>query len=101
MHANIAALGSAVPVVALSYSHKTPGIMALFGQDDCVIDGRAVTAQRLIQTLHAVWASREARRTAIGAALKAVREDARDNVRIIETLTTKSRRSSRALEPTR
>src|SRR5690606_15249443 len=43
MHANIAALSSGVPVVALSYSHKTTGIMAMFGQESRVIDGRSLT----------------------------------------------------------
>jgi colanic acid/amylovoran biosynthesis protein len=36
MHANIAALSSAVPVLAISYSHKTPGIMQMFAQQDSV-----------------------------------------------------------------
>jgi len=36
MHANIAALSSAVPVLAISYSHKTLGIMQMFSQDDNV-----------------------------------------------------------------
>ncbi len=38
MHANIAALGSGVPVVALAYSHKFHGIMSEFGQQDFVLD---------------------------------------------------------------
>jgi colanic acid/amylovoran biosynthesis protein len=36
MHANIAALSSGVPVLAISYSHKTPGIMQMFSQGDNV-----------------------------------------------------------------
>ena len=38
MHANIAALSSGVPVLAISYSHKTPGIMQMFSQGDNVIE---------------------------------------------------------------
>jgi len=36
MHANIAALSSCVPTVALSYSHKTPGIMSSCGVGEFV-----------------------------------------------------------------
>lgn len=38
MHANIASLSSRVPVLALSYSHKTPGIMAACGLGNMVLD---------------------------------------------------------------
>lgn len=38
MHANIASLSSNVPVLALAYSHKTPGIMQACGLGDMVLD---------------------------------------------------------------
>ncbi len=38
MHANIASLSSNVPVLALAYSHKTPGIMRACGLEDMVLD---------------------------------------------------------------
>ena len=38
MHANLAALSSGVPCLALSYSLKTPGIMSRFGLQDYVLD---------------------------------------------------------------
>jgi colanic acid/amylovoran biosynthesis protein len=86
MHANIAALGSGVPVVALSYSHKTPGIMRLFGQSDCVIDGRALTAGELLALLRGVWSRRAAVRRDILTALADVTRGARQNVDIIAGL---------------
>jgi colanic acid/amylovoran biosynthesis protein len=55
MHANIAGLSSTVPVLALAYSHKTPGIMQACGLGDMVLDVDAfgpddirVAAARLI-----------------------------------------------------
>lgn len=38
MHANIASLSSKVPVLAMAYSHKTPGIMRACGLEDMVLD---------------------------------------------------------------
>ena len=38
MHANIAALSSHVPTLAMAYSHKTPGIMAECGMADYWLD---------------------------------------------------------------
>lgn len=38
MHASIGAVTTGVPVASISYSHKTPGVMAQFGLGDYVID---------------------------------------------------------------
>ncbi len=51
MHANIGALSSAVPVVALSYSHKTLGIMRFFGQEGLVIPGERLDDRTLLSML--------------------------------------------------
>ncbi|MEO1085089.1 MAG: polysaccharide pyruvyl transferase family protein [Acidobacteriota bacterium] len=59
MHANIAALGSGVPVVALEYSHKTPGILRLFGQEDASCPVRAFDAQQVWATLEDRWRRRD------------------------------------------
>lgn len=47
MHANIAALSSGVPTVAIAYSHKTPGIMAEFGMGEFVLQAQSLTARSL------------------------------------------------------
>lgn len=48
MHANIAALSSGVPILAISYSHKTPGIMKMFGQEDQVCSIERFTESELL-----------------------------------------------------
>lgn len=47
MHANIGALTSHVPTVAISYSHKTPGIMAACGLGESVTAVETMTAESL------------------------------------------------------
>lgn len=59
MHANIAALSSGVPVVALSYSHKTPGIMSLLGQSEYVVAARDYFAGELPGKLRGLYRNRE------------------------------------------
>jgi colanic acid/amylovoran biosynthesis protein len=81
MHANIAALSSGIPVVAISYSHKTPGIMAQFGQQGYVVDG-ALDAALLNAKLDRLWHDRaEAAETIAHAAIR-VLADAQRNVTI-------------------
>lgn len=47
MHANIAALSAAVPTIAISYSHKTDGIMNDFGMGDWVAPVATMTGESL------------------------------------------------------
>jgi len=49
MHANIAALSSFVPTVAISYSHKTAGIMDMCGQLEYVVDVLQLDEMELIK----------------------------------------------------
>jgi colanic acid/amylovoran biosynthesis protein len=51
MHANIAALSSAVPVLAISYSHKTAGIMQMFSQQDNVSEIEKIDSASFQNTL--------------------------------------------------
>lgn len=55
MHANIAALTSGIPTLAIAYSHKTDGIMQLFDQSGFVCDIATLDANELLdrfKTLH-------------------------------------------------
>ncbi len=54
MHANIAALSSKVPVAAIAYSHKTPGIMSRLGLDRFVLDVAELTADSVSALLSGV-----------------------------------------------
>ncbi len=82
MHANIAALSQGIPVVALSYSHKTPGIMAMLGQRERALDGSRLEAERLLETLTATWEQRREVRSHIESRLAQVRRSAANNIDI-------------------
>jgi len=86
MHANIAALGSGVPVIALSYSHKTSGIMEAFGQADAVVAPSEVTADHLDRTIDHVGASESDRRRQILDALQRTQAAARTNIEVVATV---------------
>lgn len=83
MHANIAALSSGVPVVALSYSHKTPGIMALFGQEGLVVDGAELSTEALERKLAAAWQDRREIRAALERAAVSLRAAAAENLEVV------------------
>ena len=87
MHANIAALSSEVPVVALSYSHKTPGIMRLLGQEDLVCPIAELDRADLLEKVADVLGHREERAHTLAERLPAVRARASRNIElVVETL---------------
>lgn len=51
MHANISALRMNVPVIAISYSHKTDGIMELAGLNEFVIPYNYLEIEQLIEKI--------------------------------------------------
>jgi len=59
MHANIAALSTCVPVVAISYSIKTPGLMKLCGLEDYYIEFKDLTEDQLISKISEAWENRD------------------------------------------
>lgn len=86
MHANIAALSSSVPVVALSYSHKTPGIMAACGLADFVVPAAEITAERLEALIDQAVSERDALSTRLAEAVGDMRRQARRNFEILARL---------------
>lgn len=60
MHANIAALSSAVPTVAISYSHKTDGIMSDHGMGNLVAPVATMTEDSLAALLAFAFRERDA-----------------------------------------
>jgi colanic acid/amylovoran biosynthesis protein len=58
MHANIAALSSHVPTVAISYSHKTPGIMRACGVERLALPVERLTEAQLSELLAEVYSRR-------------------------------------------
>jgi colanic acid/amylovoran biosynthesis protein len=58
MHANIAALSSMVPVCAISYSHKTPGIMSTLGQEEFVCSIESITHDEIYSKVTSIYNKR-------------------------------------------
>lgn len=89
MHANIAALDSGVPVLAIGYSHKTRGILHDLGLDDWVLSSQAIEADALIGRIESLFAGASGYRTRLAAMLPEMRRRSAESidavVRILET----------------
>lgn len=94
MHANIAALSSGVPTVAISYSHKTQGIMDLLQQRERVVSIGSMTLEECEKQLLAAWQSRHDIRSSLEARMPEVATLARENVDLLRTLLTPPSSSS-------
>lgn len=86
MHANIAALSSGVPTVAISYSHKTPGIMNMFGLGGYVIDIGSFSMNTLRYRLDSLMNEREVIAQRLQDELDAIRTAAERNIDIVADL---------------
>lgn len=80
MHANMAALASGVPTVALAYSHKTRGIMAACGQSERVVPIEALEPKALLRQVEQALAQREAISAALAGPVDAQRRAAAANL---------------------
>ncbi|MBI4286100.1 MAG: polysaccharide pyruvyl transferase family protein [Chloroflexi bacterium] len=74
MHANIAALSSGVPTIAIAYSHKTYGIMRELGQENWICDYAKMEFAGQISRINHIWRNRQEIREALTRHLKAVQE---------------------------
>ncbi len=86
MHANIAALSSEVPITAIAYSHKTPGIMRLFGMEDQVVDIKTMTQDDIVEQLRSTAKNADSLRAQLGERMLEVRERSAANVRRLAKL---------------
>lgn len=83
MHANIAALDSKVPVLAVSYSHKTLGIMKDIGIEEWVLDMKDVNVEKLFAEILRLFAESDNYRKRLESRLPDVRQRARENIDIV------------------
>jgi colanic acid/amylovoran biosynthesis protein len=83
MHANIAALDSGVPVLAVSYSHKTLGIMQLFGMDEYVVPFSSIDDGTLEARLDQLITCNDALRLRLREQVPGVRSAARRNLELL------------------
>jgi colanic acid/amylovoran biosynthesis protein len=91
MHANIAALSSCVPTVAMAYSHKTPGIMAELGMEAFVIPAASLTVEALDDALSRAFRDRDAIRATLAGRMGPVRERAGRNLQDLPRLVDSAR----------
>lgn len=87
MHANIGALSTGVPVVAIRYSHKTDGIMSAFKLGENVVDIDSLNPDKLFEVMSSTFENRKTIASNITAAANKVKEGSMANIDIIkETL---------------
>lgn len=80
MHANIAALDSGVPVLAIGYSHKTRGILEDFGLADRVMPIERLDSENLIEQIGRLFEDGASYRAQLAARLPEVRTAAASNI---------------------
>jgi len=85
MHSNIAALSSSTPVIALSYSHKTAGIMQEFDLNDLVLNLGHFDSHDLKTLLSHAIASKEQISQTISQRLEATIQRSYSNFDLIDT----------------
>lgn len=59
MHATIAALSQGIPAVGMAYSRKFAGVFATAGVEDCVLDLRSLTNEKIMDGIEAIFARRK------------------------------------------
>lgn len=86
MHSNIAALSSLVPTLAIGYSHKTLGIMTLFGMEKYVVDIDSLENSKLSGALNDLEANKNKLKSMLEQNLPGVKNKSKENVTIIKKL---------------
>lgn len=84
MHANIAALSTGVPLIAVRYSQKTDGIMQLFGMDNYVVDIDSFVLREIEDKFAHILANRQQVNRGLLKALKKVKLESMKNIQVIE-----------------
>lgn len=86
MHANIGAISSGIPTVAISYSHKTPGIMAMLDQSDLVLDIKTLDRDQILEKFRHLHADKADISSRLEKALVGVKQQSQVNVDMIKSL---------------
>jgi len=86
MHANIGALSSGIPTLAIAYSHKTPGIMSVLGQSELVLDISTLNRQAVMEKLAYLHAQKDAIKQALDEARTRVEAASQVSVDMIAKL---------------
>lgn len=84
MHANIAALSSGIPVIAIAYSHKTPGIMRACGIEEFTLNEGTLDEDVLYCTLQSAFERRAEIRGVLEKTIPELRDLAGRNIDILK-----------------
>ena len=79
MHSNIFALGGGVPTIAVSYLHKTTGIMEGIGLEAWVIEIDKFTATDALKLADRILRGKELTREIVRGRVAAIQDEARLN----------------------
>lgn len=86
MHAVISAISMHVPSLALSYLHKTEGILKMVDQEKWICQVQELDYQDAVTKIEALWASRNQTRKDLESKMKAIHEKALLNAKLIKSL---------------
>jgi len=86
MHANIAALSSFVPTIAIAYSHKTPGIMNQLGCGEFVLRIEALSESLIENAFSRMHQEREEVRSRLHQRIPEIRELSSQNLERVDAL---------------
>ncbi|WP_367897792.1 polysaccharide pyruvyl transferase family protein [Leptospira sp. WS58.C1] len=86
MHANIGALSVGIPIIAISYSHKTPGIMREFGLEDWVHPIETLNIEQLQDSILAMYKKRKTISSQILKSNKRIKSISEENILKIKEL---------------
>ncbi len=83
MHANIAALSSGIPVTAISYSHKTSGIMEMFGQKNMVCPIESLSPHEMYEKVKFMYTNKDDISSVLNERIGGIRKKAMLNIELL------------------
>lgn len=86
MHANIAAISSLVPTIAVGWSHKYYGIMEKVGLDDYVFSFDDLGFEELKEKIEKMWDNREAIRNELKIKVETEKELALKSAKLVRNI---------------
>ncbi|MBA7621725.1 hypothetical protein ES703_29091 [subsurface metagenome] len=86
MHANIAALSTHVPTIAIAYSYKFHGIMKMLGQENFICDFTSLSFDELTGKIDEAWENRTKIKTDLETRMAVIRDEALLSARLTEDL---------------
>ncbi len=86
MHANIAALSTHVPTIAIAYSYKFHGIMKMLGQEDFICDFTSLSFDELIRKIDKAWQNRTKIKRNLRTRMAVIRDEALFSARLTKDL---------------